>query len=158
MQEAEHWQRLSREAVNSPPWRSSKDAWTWAWVPWTSGWVSLFEQRLDQMDPQVLYNLRHSRILCKSDSKCSALTKMTKQDCRVLICSYSGRRTLVSWGASHNYSQTTSESSMTSKAPFERRKFLPTPWLSKILLSGYTAVSNAVLSDFGKRYLLLPSA
>lgn len=28
----EHWLRLPREAVRSPPWRSSKDVWMWSWT------------------------------------------------------------------------------------------------------------------------------
>ena len=41
----DHWERLPREVVESPPWRSSKAAWTWAWVPcsgcpcWSRGWA-----------------------------------------------------------------------------------------------------------------------
>ena len=33
VQVMEHWHKLSREAVRSPPWRSPKAAWTWAQAP-----------------------------------------------------------------------------------------------------------------------------
>lgn len=46
MNVTEHWHRLSRQAVKSPTWRSSKNDWTWAWVPalsgcpiWSRGWT-----------------------------------------------------------------------------------------------------------------------
>jgi len=50
----EHWHRLLREAVGSPPWRFSKHSWTWAWTACS---------KLEQMDPEVSANLNHSVIL-----------------------------------------------------------------------------------------------
>ena len=48
VQVMEHWHRLPREAVEAPPWRSSKAAWMWAgticlsrdWAKWTQRFPS----------------------------------------------------------------------------------------------------------------------
>jgi len=49
----EQWHRMPREAVDLPPWKSPKAAWTWSWAT-CSGWPCL-SRRLDQMTSRGLF-------------------------------------------------------------------------------------------------------
>ena len=70
----EHWHRLPREAVGSPPWTSSKATRRWAWALWSGCPAG---QWLDRMDPEVPSLLFLSMTLWCISTRCQNSQRRT---------------------------------------------------------------------------------